>query len=88
MKDVSPIEFCCKNAGGSSKPDFSPSEENGRRLWREGDPEHCGVYSCGLGCIQVSSEACFLQQLWEEDKVTFARKAFWISPHWKQFPLL
>lgn len=47
-------ELCCKHVGGSSKPDFGPGEENGRRLWRERDPEHCGIHGSGSGCIQVS----------------------------------
>lgn len=48
------VELCCKNVGRSGQQNRSPSEEDGWRLWREGDPEHCGVHSSGLGCTQVS----------------------------------
>lgn len=55
--------LCRKNVGGSSKPDSGSSEENGRRLWREGDPGHRDDCGCGPGCIQVSSPS----GLWEEE---------------------
>lgn len=44
--------FVAKNVGGSSQPDCSPSEENGRRLWGKGDPEYGAVHRSGLGCTQ------------------------------------
>lgn len=73
-----PTELCCKDVGGSRQPDSGPSEENGRRIWREGDPEHPGVHGSGHGCIQVSPP----HGLWEEEGC-LCHEDFLDSPLWE-----